>query len=45
MDPLGAVLHEAFTIAEEMEAGIIKFFPVKFGNDIVDDFRDETDLQ
>lgn len=37
-----AVLHEAFAIYEETEAGNFQCLPIAFGNEIVDDYVDEA---
>jgi phosphoribosyl-ATP pyrophosphohydrolase len=42
-DLLGAVLHEAFAIAEEMEDGVFHSLSVASGNEIVDDYIDEAE--
>ncbi len=41
-DLLFAVLHEAFAILDEMESGIFEYFLVSPGNEIVDDFIEQT---
>lgn len=41
-DLLFAVLHEAFTILDEMEEGIFEYFLVSPGNEIVDDFIEQA---
>jgi len=41
-DLLFAVLHEAFAILEEMEEGNFEYFLVSPGNEIVDDFIEQT---
>lgn len=42
-DLLGAVLHEAFAIADEMEEGHFQSFAVAIGSEIVDDYIDEAE--
>ncbi|WP_009630484.1 hypothetical protein [Synechocystis sp. PCC 7509] len=41
-DLLFAVLHEAFTILDEMEKGTFEYFLVSPGNEIVDDFIEQS---
>ncbi len=41
-DLLFAVLHEAFAILDEMEKGTFEYFLVSPGNEIVDDFIEQT---
>ena len=41
-DLLFAVLHEAFAILDEMESGIFEYFLVSPGNEIVDDFIEQS---
>ena len=41
-DLLFAVLHEAFTILDEMEEGTFEYFLVSPGNEIVDDFIEQA---
>jgi hypothetical protein len=41
-DLLFAVLHEAFAILDEMESGTFEYFLVSPGNEIVDDFIEQT---
>lgn len=41
-DLLFAVLHEAFAILDEMEEDIFEYFLVSPGNEIVDDFIEQT---
>jgi hypothetical protein len=40
---LFAVLHEAFTILDEMEKGTFEYFLVSPGNEIVDDFIEQSE--
>ena len=40
---LGAVIHEAFAMADEMEEGRFQSFAIAFGNEIVDDYVDEAE--
>ncbi len=42
-DLLFAVLHEAFTILDEMEKGTFEYFLVSPGNEIVDDFIEQSE--
>lgn len=42
-DLLGAVVHEAFAIADEMEEGSFRSFALALGNEIVDDYIDEAE--
>lgn len=42
-DLLFAVLHEAFAILDEMEKGTFEYFLVPPGNEIVDDFIEESE--
>jgi hypothetical protein len=41
-DLLFAVLHEAFAILDEMEEGTFEYFLVSPGNEIVDDFIEQS---
>ncbi len=41
-DLLFAVLHEAFAVLDEMERGTFEYFLVSPGNEIVDDFIEQT---
>ncbi len=41
-DLLFAVLHEAFAILDEIEEGTFEYFLVSPGNDIVDDFIEQS---
>ena len=41
-DLLFAVLHEAFAILDEMESGMFEYFLVSPGNEIVDDFIEQS---
>jgi len=38
-----AVLHEAFSIYEEMQEGIFQELPIAIGNEIADDYIDEAE--
>ncbi len=42
-DLLFAVLHEAFAILDEMEEGTFEYFLVSPGNEIVDDFIEQSE--
>ncbi len=42
-DLLFAVLHEAFAILDEMEKGTFEYFLVSPGNEIVDDFIEQSE--
>lgn len=42
-DLLLAVLHEAFAILDEMESGTFEYFLVSPGNEIVDDFIEQSE--
>ena len=42
-DLLFAVLHEAFAILDEMEYGTFEYFLVSPGNEIVDDFIEQSE--
>lgn len=42
-DLLFAVLHEAFAILDEMESGTFEYFLVPPGNEIVDDFIEQSE--
>lgn len=44
-DLLRAVLHEAFSILEEMEEGCFCYLPVVVGNTIFDDLFDQVDSE
>lgn len=41
-DLLFAILQEAFAMLDEMESGIFEYFLVSLGNEIVDDFIEQT---
>ena len=43
IDLLFAVLHEAFSMLDEMEEGSIQYLPVAVGNTIADDFIEEAE--
>ncbi len=43
IDLLFAVLHEAFSMLDEMEEGSFQYLPVAVGNTIADDFIEEAE--